>query len=81
MQTHEVSKTYRNYVLIMLTFVYVFNFVDRQLIVILQELIKKELNLSDTQLGMLSGLRSRYSMFIQRKPFKNNPKHSSAMVH
>jgi len=39
----------------MLTLVYVFNFVDRQLLVILQESIKKELNLSDTQLGMLSG--------------------------
>jgi MFS family permease len=39
----------------MLTFVYVFNFIDRQLVVILQESIKKELHLSDTQLGMLSG--------------------------
>ena len=39
----------------MLTLVYVFNFVDRQLLVILQESIKKELKLSDTQLGLLSG--------------------------
>jgi MFS family permease len=39
----------------MLTLVYVFNFIDRQLIVILQESIKKELSLSDTQLGLLSG--------------------------
>jgi len=46
---------YRNYVLVMLTLVYVFNFIDRQLLVILQESIKKELHLSDTQLGMLSG--------------------------
>lgn len=45
----------RNYVLVMLTFVYVFNFVDRQLLVILQESIKKELHLFDTQLGLLSG--------------------------
>jgi MFS family permease len=50
-----VSSLYRNYVLAMLTFVYVFNFVDRQLLVILQESIKKELRLSDTQLGLLSG--------------------------
>src|SRR5277367_1862603 len=49
------SNTYRNYVLGMLTLVYVFNFVDRQLLVILQESIKKELHLSDTQLGLLSG--------------------------
>ncbi len=39
----------------MLTLVYVFNFIDRQLLVILQESIKKELELSDTQLGILSG--------------------------
>ena len=51
----EVSNFYRNYVLVMLTLVYVFNFIDRQLLVILQESIKKELHLSDTQLGMLSG--------------------------
>ncbi|HVX26043.1 MAG TPA: MFS transporter [Parafilimonas sp.] len=51
----EVSKAYRNYVLMMLTLVYVFNFIDRQVLVILQESIKKELHLSDTQLGMLSG--------------------------
>jgi len=49
------SELYRNYVLVMLTLVYVFNFVDRQLLVILQESIKKELHLSDTQLGLLSG--------------------------
>src|ERR1700742_1331047 len=61
MQTYETfsndraSNLYRNYVLFMLTLVYVFNFVDRQVLVILQESIKKELQLSDTQLGMLSG--------------------------
>ncbi len=49
------SNLYRNYVLGMLTLVYVFNFIDRQLLVILQESIKKELHLSDTQLGLLSG--------------------------
>jgi len=51
----DVSNLYRNYVLVMLTLVYVFNFIDRQLLVILQESIKKELLLSDTQLGLLSG--------------------------
>jgi MFS family permease len=49
------TNLYRNYVLVMLTWVYVFNFIDRQLLVILQESIKKELHLSDTQLGLLSG--------------------------
>ncbi|WP_084421463.1 spinster family MFS transporter [Henriciella litoralis] len=46
---------YRYYVLAVLTVVYIFNFVDRQLLVILQEPIKAELNLSDTQLGLLTG--------------------------
>ena len=51
----EVSNRYRNFVLVMLTLVYVFNFIDRQIITILQESIKKDLHLSDTQLGLLSG--------------------------
>jgi predicted MFS family arabinose efflux permease len=54
-KNEKVSDMYRNYVLVMLTIVYVFNFVDRQVLVILQESIKKELHLSDSQLGMLSG--------------------------
>src|SRR5579863_2231664 len=49
------STLYRNYVLFMLTIVYVFNFIDRQVLVILQESIKKDLHLSDAQLGFLSG--------------------------
>jgi MFS family permease len=39
----------------MLTLIYVFNFADRQILVILQESIKEELQLSDTELGLLSG--------------------------
>lgn len=54
-RANEVSNAYRYYVLVMLTLVYVFNFIDRQLLVILQESIKKELVLTDTQLGLLSG--------------------------
>ena len=46
---------YRYYVLAVLTVVYAFNFIDRQLLVILQEPIKAELDLSDTQLGLLTG--------------------------
>ncbi len=51
----QVSNRYMNYVLVMLTLVYAFNFVDRQLLVILQESIKKEFQLSDTELGLISG--------------------------
>ncbi len=46
---------YRYYVLGILTLVYAFNFIDRQLLVILQEPVKAELGLSDTQLGLLTG--------------------------
>jgi MFS family permease len=49
------SKRYSNYILFLLTIVYVFNFIDRQILVILQESIKKDLGLSDTQLGLMSG--------------------------
>lgn len=54
-RTPYSSPLYRFYVLAVLTVVYVFNFVDRQLLVILQEPIKDELALSDTQLGLLTG--------------------------
>jgi len=43
------------YGLFMLTVVYAFNFIDRQILVILQEPIKKDMGLSDAQLGLLSG--------------------------
>ncbi|SNZ01416.1 spinster family MFS transporter [Flagellimonas pacifica] len=44
------------YVLVILTTVYAFNFIDRQILVILAEPIKADLGLSDTQLGLLTGL-------------------------
>lgn len=43
------------YALCLLTVVYSFNFIDRQLLAILQESIKAELSLSDSQLGLLTG--------------------------
>ena len=45
----------RNYALVVLTLVYTFNFIDRQLLSILQESIKIDLSLSDSQLGLLTG--------------------------
>jgi len=47
-QFTQVSNRYLNYVLVMLTLIYVFNFADRQILVILQESIKKDMQLSDT---------------------------------
>ncbi len=47
---------YRQYVLGILLVVYVFNFIDRQILSILLEPIRQDLGLSDTQLGFLSGI-------------------------
>ena len=51
----DFSPGYKRFALVMLTIVYAFNFVDRQLLVILQEPIKAEMGLSDAQLGLLTG--------------------------
>lgn len=51
----QFTPKYRAYILFILTGVYVFNFIDRQILVILQESIKQDLGLSDTQLGLMSG--------------------------
>ncbi|MFO1013457.1 MAG: MFS transporter [Caulobacteraceae bacterium] len=50
-----VSSLYRNYVLWLLLLVYVVNFLDRQVINILAPDIKRDLNLSNTEVGLLSG--------------------------
>ncbi len=49
------SSDSRYFLLTILLITYVFNFLDRQILVILQEPIKAELGLSDTQLGLLTG--------------------------
>ena len=48
--------SYRNFVLGLLTIVYVFNFLDRQVVNILGDAIITDLGLTDTQFGMLSGI-------------------------
>ena len=53
--TENPSNSLRNYVLGILVVVYTFNFIDRQILSILLESIKNDLNLSDTSLGMLTG--------------------------
>ena len=50
-----VSRGYANYVLFVLVLVYVFNFIDRQILSILAEDIKADLGLSDASLGFLYG--------------------------
>lgn len=51
----EHNKKGRNYVLFILFLFYTFNFIDRQILVILQESIKADLDLKDYQLGLLTG--------------------------
>ncbi len=50
------SKSYRNFVLVLLTIVYGFNFIDRQIMGILAPFIQEDLGLTNTQLGLLIGL-------------------------
>lgn len=52
----DLRPGYRAYVLGLLSFIYVVNFVDRQVLAVLIEPIKRDLALTDTQLGLLSGL-------------------------
>jgi MFS family permease len=50
------TANYTRYVLGVLVVVYVFNFIDRQILAILAPAIKVDLDLSDTQIGALSGV-------------------------
>ena len=52
----EPSRAYANYVLAVLVLVYVFNFIDRQILAILLQPIKDDLGVSDTAMGFLTGL-------------------------
>jgi MFS family permease len=54
--TSELSPKYSRYVLFVLFIVYVFNFADRYILIVVQSDIKEELGLLDWQLGMLHGL-------------------------
>ena len=49
------GRVYPWYVLAVLVLVYVFNFIDRQIVVILAERIKADLKVTDAQLGFLYG--------------------------
>lgn len=51
----DIDGPYARYVLLVLVVVYVFNFVDRQILAILAEDLKADLGISDSQLGFLYG--------------------------
>ena len=49
------SPAYANYVIFSLFVVYTFNFIDRQIVAVMQEPIKAHFDLSDLHLGLLTG--------------------------
>src|SRR5216684_8826976 len=51
----SVDSAYAYYVLAVLFVVYIFNFIDRQILAILLQPIKEDLKISDTALGFLTG--------------------------
>ncbi|MEJ2818608.1 MFS transporter [Caulobacter sp. CCG-8] len=53
---NPVSSGYRRYALWVLLIIYTLNFLDRQVVNILAEPIKRDLHLADWQLGMMTGL-------------------------
>ena len=55
MKQNDKNNSYRTMVLILLTVVYSFNFIDRQIVGILAPFIQQDLNLTNTQLGLLTG--------------------------
>ncbi len=54
-QNPDISPGYSNYVLGILFIVYVFNFIDRQVLSVFIGPIKEEFGASDTQMGLLAG--------------------------
>src|SRR5579872_2938053 len=50
------DSAYKNYLLLVLLFIYAFNWVDRLALGLVLQDIKLEFHLSDTQLGFLSGI-------------------------
>lgn len=54
-ESPQYNLAYSNYVLVVLTIVYIFNFIDRQILSILNEHIKADLGMSDAEMGFLYG--------------------------
>jgi MFS family permease len=54
-QSSEIGGKYAKYVLGVLVIVYIFNFIDRQILSILAEDIKADLGISDAEIGFLYG--------------------------
>jgi len=81
----KISDATRRYVLGVLVVVYTFNFIDRQILSILIEPIKKDLGLSDTQIGLLTGFAfaafyATLGMPIARFADRNNRRNLIALA-
>ena len=55
-ETFVLTPSYRKYALALFLLVYIINFIDRQIFSILIEPIRTEIELSDTQLGLVGGV-------------------------
>jgi sugar phosphate permease len=74
----EVGGPYARYVLFVLAIVYVFNFVDRQILSILAEHIKADLRITDAQLGYLYGTAFAVFFAVFGIPSAGWPTHGTA---
>jgi sugar phosphate permease len=75
MSNNQPTKGYRTFVLLLLTVVYGFNFIDRQIVGILAPFIQEDLGLTNTELGLLIGLAFAifYTTVANAKPIKHKP--------
>ena len=55
-KSEQAARRHANYVLGILFLVLMFNFIDRQIVGILADSIKADLELTDTQVGLMTGL-------------------------
>ena len=69
---NTTSKSYRTFAIILLTIVYGFNFIDRQIVGILAPFIQKDLGLTNTELGLLIGLA--FAIFYTLVAIPKTPK-------
>lgn len=71
------SRTYVRYAMWLLLAIYVVNFLNRQIITILAEPIKLELNLADWQLGLVTGLAFAFLYTILGIPIARVAEHAN----
>jgi MFS family permease len=75
-----ISTGYSHYVLGLLTTVYIFNFIDRQILAMLIEPIKQEFGVSDTAMGFLSGFAFVFFYTLAGIPIARWADHRSRRV-